>query len=92
MISRGRGVKLRSFLYCAPNKQLKKQNEKFSVADAFSILKLVRQEGLWATRVSFVYSVKGNRVYYVLNNDFKNVTEYQFDRNRKQKYIAKKAC
>lgn len=73
------------------DKQLKKQNEKFSVADAFSILKLVRQEGLWATRVSFVYSVKGNRVYYVLNNDFMNVTEYQFDKNQKQKNIAKKA-
>ena len=61
------------------DKQLKKQHDNFSVADAFSILNSVRQEGLWATRVSFVYSVKENRVYYVLNNDFKNITEYQFD-------------
>lgn len=67
------------------NEQLKKQNDNFSVADAFNVLNSVRQEGLWATRVSFVYSVKDNRVYYVLNNDFKNITEYQFDRNQKQK-------
>ena len=73
------------------DKQLKRQNEKFSVADAFSILKLVRQEGLWATRVSFVYSVKENRVYYVLNNDFMNVTEYQFDGNQKQKIYGKES-
>lgn len=65
------------------DEQLKKQNDNFSVADAFNVLNSVRQEGLWATRVSFVYSVKGNRVYYVLNNDFKNITEYQFDRNQK---------
>lgn len=67
------------------DEQLKKQNDNFSVADAFNVLNSVRQEGLWATRVSFVYSVKDNRVYYVLNNDFKNITEYQFDRNQKQK-------
>mgnify|MGYP000184623044 FL=1 len=29
-------------------------------------------------RVSFVYSVAKNKVYYVLNNDFKNIAEYQF--------------
>lgn len=67
------------------DEQLKKQNDNFSVADAFNVLNSVRQEGLWATRVSFVYSVKENRVYYVLNNDFKNITEYRFDRNEKQK-------
>lgn len=62
------------------DKQLRKQNDNFSVSNAFSILNSVRQEGLWATRVSFVYSVKENQVYYVLNNDFKNIIEYQFDR------------
>lgn len=50
----------------------------FSVADAFLILKAVRQEGDWATRVSFVYSVKEQKVYYVLNNDFNQVFEYSF--------------
>lgn len=59
------------------DKQLKKQNDNFSSADAFDILNAVRQEGLWATRVSFVYSVKENRVYYALNNDFKNIMEFK---------------
>ncbi len=72
------------------DEQLKKQNDGFSVADAFGILNAVRQEGLWATRVSFVYSVKENRVFYVLNNDFKNITEYRFDRRQKQKNMERK--
>ena len=50
----------------------------FFVAEAFQILKSVKQEGIWATRVSFVYSVNENRVYYVENNDFEYVTKYQF--------------
>lgn len=61
------------------DKMLKEQRKSFSVADAFDILRSVRQEGLWATRVSFVYSVRENRVFYVLNNDFGNVMEYGFD-------------
>ena len=71
------------------DEQLKKQNDNFSVTDAFHVLNAVSQEGLWATRVSFVYSVKENRVYYVLNNDFKNITEYQFDRKQYQKIYCK---
>ena len=31
--------------------------ENFSISNAFDVLRSVRQEGLWATRVSFVYSV-----------------------------------
>ena len=50
--------------------------EDFSVQDAFSVLREVRQEGLWATRVSFVYSVGQRRVYYVLNNRFDDVKEW----------------
>ena len=61
------------------DKMLKEQRESFSVAGAFDILRSVRQEGLWATRVSFVYSVRENRVFYVLNNNFGNVMEYGFD-------------
>ena len=52
--------------------------ENFSISNAFDVLRSVRQEGLWATRVSFIYSVAKNKVYYVLNNDFKNIAEYQF--------------
>ena len=58
--------------------QLEKQKETFSVSDAFCILNSVKQEGLWATRVTFVYSVKENKVYYVLNNRFEEITEYSF--------------
>ena len=50
----------------------------FSVNDAFKVLKSVSQKDLWATRVSFVYSTEKNKVYYVLNNDFSNVFEFQF--------------
>lgn len=42
--------------------------ENFSISNAFDVLRSVRQEGLWATRVSFIYSVAKNKVYYVLNN------------------------
>ena len=59
--------------------QLEKQKETFSVSDAFHILKSVRQEGLWATRVTFVYSVMEKNIYYVLNNDFEEISEYSFD-------------
>lgn len=50
----------------------------FSVKDAFAVLKAVSQEGIWATRVSFVYSAKQNRVYYVENNNFSDVMEWSF--------------
>lgn len=60
--------------------QLEKQNNNFSIADAFQILKSVRQEGIWATRITFAYSVKENKVYYVLNNRFAEVKEFQFER------------
>ena len=53
----------------------------FSIDDAFSVLQQVHQEGLWATRVTFAYSVKENKVYYVTKNDFKHITEYQFDKS-----------
>ena len=59
--------------------QLENQKETFSVSDAFHILKSVRQEGLWATRVTFVYSVMEKKIYYVLNNDFEEISEYFFD-------------
>ena len=59
--------------------QLEKQIETFSVSDAFHILNSVRQEGLWATRVTFVYSVMEKKIYYVLNNDFEEMSEYSFD-------------
>ena len=49
-----------------------------TVSDAFEVLKAVKREGLWATRVSFVYSVKENAVYYTENNDFEHIKKYAF--------------
>ena len=49
-----------------------------SVSDAFALLHTVRQEGAWATRVSFVYSVNERTVYYIENNDFKNIRKFTF--------------
>ena len=59
--------------------QLEKQKETFSVSDAFQILKSVRQKGPWATRVTFVYSAREGKVYYVLNHDFEEISEYSFN-------------
>lgn len=50
----------------------------FSARDALSVLQAVRQEGPWATRVSFVHSVRERAVYYVQNNHFESVQRYAF--------------
>ena len=52
--------------------------KQFTVTDAFSVLRAVRQEGIWATRVSFVYSAKEHAVYYVENNHFSRIERYEF--------------
>lgn len=59
-------------------KKLEKCNSDFSISDAFHLLYSVRQEGVWATRVSFIYSVKEQTVYYVENNHFEYVQKYTF--------------
>jgi hypothetical protein len=50
----------------------------FGVEDAWSVLKLVHQEGVWATRASFVYSEKEHSVYYVENNEFHRIKRFSF--------------
>ena len=67
--------------YERANQLIEKCNDNFSVTEAFHILNAVKQEGLWATRVSFVYSVKENKVYYVLNNNFDNIVSHEFSNN-----------
>lgn len=52
--------------------------KQFTVTDALSVLQAVRQEGIWATRVSFVYSAKEHAVYYVENNHFSQIERYEF--------------
>ena len=50
----------------------------FSISDAFALLHTVRQEGEWATRVSFVYSVNERTVYYAENNRFEHIKKFTF--------------
>lgn len=57
----------------------------FSVSDAFTFLHAVRQEGAWATRVSFVYSAKKHTVYYVENNQFEHIKKFVFPLTGKEK-------
>ncbi len=57
---------------------LDRQQGEVTVKNALELLEYVKQEGIWATRVSFVYSVKENIVYYILDRDFERVREYGF--------------
>ena len=64
--------------YEKADKLLNSYRKHFTVVDAFSVLQAVRQEGIWATRVSFVYSAKQHAVYYVQSNDFSQIEKYEF--------------
>lgn len=50
----------------------------FSVSEALKLLYAVRQEGEWATRVSFVYSADKRTVYYTENNCFEHIRKFVF--------------
>lgn len=50
----------------------------FSISDACAFLRAVRQEGIWATRVSSVYSAREQAVFYVENNRFEHITKFAF--------------
>ena len=62
--------------YEKASKMLNIYGNHFTVNNAFSILQAVCQEGIWATRVSFVYSAEENAVYYVQNNNFSQIGKY----------------
>jgi len=57
---------------------LKESKDDFSWQDGLEALKKVSQQGQYATRLSFVYSVNENSVYYVLSNDFDHVLKQEF--------------
>lgn len=57
---------------------LRNSDDDFQVEDGLKILKATKQEGNWATRVSFVYSNNENAVYYCLEGDFEHVSKHQF--------------
>lgn len=58
--------------------QLAQYDEHFNVSDAFHVLREVKQEGLWATRVSFVYAANEKTVYYTENNRFDCLSSFTF--------------
>lgn len=58
--------------------RLENCNNEFSVSQAFKLLYAVRQEGAWATRVSFVYSANKQTVYYAENNHFEHIRKFTF--------------
>ena len=63
-------------------KRLEQCSSDFSISDAFHLLYDVRQEGVWATRVSFVYSAKEQTVYYTENNQFEWIQTFSFPLER----------
>ena len=57
---------------------LRNSSDDFSVEDGMRLLRTVKQEGIWATRVSFVYSNNENAVYYCMERDFDHVIRHRF--------------
>lgn len=56
---------------------LRESEDDFGVEDGIRLLREVKQEGHWATRVSFVYSNNENAVYYCLERDFDHMIRHQ---------------
>lgn len=57
---------------------LRKSTDDFGVHDGLEILNKVKQKGNFATRVSFVYSLNENSVYYCLDGQFDQVKKHVF--------------
>ncbi len=64
--------------YERADRLLRTYGNQFAVEDAFFILRAVRQEGPWATRVSFVYSSGEHAVYCAEDGDFTRIVKYEF--------------
>lgn len=64
--------------YDTAERILSSADEDFSAIDGLNLLKAVKQDGQWATRVSFVYSANENCVYYVQNCDFDHPQKHFF--------------
>lgn len=57
---------------------LENAGDDFSAEDALRVLYETKQEGKWATRVSFVYSKNRNAVYYFLDGDISKIETHSF--------------
>lgn len=54
----------------------------FSIKDALQLLYQTRQEGQWATRVSFVYSKNENAVYFFTDGDILHIQIHYFEESK----------
>ena len=64
--------------YQRADRILRSCGETLTVPESLELLRQVKQEGKWATRVSFVYSVGEQAVYYVQNGQFRQIRRYAF--------------
>ena len=64
--------------YQRADRLLRRWKGRFSVDDAFALLRAVRQEGRWATRVSFVYSSRERTVYYQQGEEPARIQRHRF--------------
>lgn len=64
--------------YQRADRILRSCGETLTVPESLELLRQVKQEGKWATRVSFVYSAGEQAVYYVQNSQFRQIRRYAF--------------
>ena len=64
--------------YAKAKYELENITNNLEIDKALDILYSVRQEGKWATRVTFVYSQNENSVFYYLNNQRNNIQIHKF--------------
>lgn len=64
--------------YDRAEKALAESGADFSAADGLRLLRELRQEGEWATRLSFVYSRNENAVHYALEPALDTVIRHAF--------------
>lgn len=62
--------------YDTATKILSESKNDFSVRDGLELLRKVKTEGKWGTKISFVYSKNENAVYYCLNGDFEKTEKH----------------
>lgn len=56
---------------------LRSADDSFSALDGMELLKTVKQEGQWGTRLSFVYSRRENAVYFCTDGEFGHMEKWQ---------------
>jgi len=56
-----------------------REYKELTIEEAFSLLERVSQPSPYETKLTFVYSIDENIVYYCLNKDFKNIQIHKFN-------------